>query len=376
MNYRALIVACVLLPVLAFLCGCGNATKSTASPAAKAPLPEEPKLVLLNWEDYMEPEVVRLFEEETGIKVEIVEFGSNNQLEAMFQEDRGAYDLVVVDDSFLQSYVDVRLIRKFDHSLLKNLGNIDSKLVNRPADPNNDYCIPYFYGMTVIGYNKRLVQEPPDSWHDFWDPKYAGKVGLMDDVWDYLALGHLKSLDEYSVGEAETWPQSIKAFESLLPNLGNIGEFNDIAAQIGEGELLIGNCYNGDILYLADDYPDLACVLPKEGAMIWVDSFALCRKSKHPLNAHRFIDFLLRPEICAMNANSMSFPPVVTKALPMLDQALLDNQTIFPPKDQLDKFLSYPLLTPELQTALDTAKVSANKRHQEIKLSGRWTATD
>jgi len=367
------VIAFVLLPLHLILSGCGGADPSTVT-QAQAPPPEEPKLVLLIWEDYIEPEILTLFKEETGIEVEVIGFGSMNELEAILQEDREGYDLAIVDDSNLTSYFDVRLIQKFDHAQLKNLGNLDSKVCNRPADPKLDVSVPCFYGMTVIGYNKRLIPEPPDSWADLWDPKYAGKVGLMDDFWDYLALGHFKTQGTYDIGAPDTWEASVKAFEELTPLFSNIGEFNDIAAQIGRGELLIGNCYNGDALYLAEQYPDLACVLPKEGAMIWVDSLVLCRKSKHPRNAHRFVDFLLRPEICALNANSMSFPPVVSEALPLMDKELLANPNIFPPGGEAH-FARYPLSTPELREVLHTVKVAANKRHEEIKKSGRWTAT-
>gem|GEM_PF-756452 len=375
MNLQNLAFACgrlLVLPCMFLLMsGCGSEEKKAKS---TTPVAEEPKLVFLNWAEYIEPEILTLFKEETGIEVELVEFESIDELEALLQEDGGRYDIALMESASAQTHAELKNIRPLDLSKIGNFAKLKPELVSQPTDPENKYSVPYFYGTTILAYNKRLLPEPPDSWHILWDPKYKGKVGLMDDYWEYLALGHMKNHGSMEMGEPDTWEASTKTFEELLPNLGNITEFNDVIEQVGTGELLLSNCYNGDTVYFAEDFPDLACVVPKEGAMIWVDSIVMCRKAKHPENAHRFINFLLRPEISAMNADTMGFAPVVTEALELIDPELRANEAIFP-KDE-SNLATYPLLTTELQQALDNAKLKVNTRRQEIIATGRWVKTE
>jgi len=108
---------------MAFLAsGCGE--REALSIPEKETVKEEPKLVLLNWEEYIAPEVLLRFTQETGIRVDVEEFGSNEQLEARMQEDLSTIDLAVVDDSVLKTYVSLKLIQPLDHSKVPNLGNI------------------------------------------------------------------------------------------------------------------------------------------------------------------------------------------------------------------------------------------------------------
>lgn len=298
----------------------------------------EGKVVVYNWAEYIPEGVLEAFEKETGIKVEYSTYENNEVMHAKLKLQKGkGYDVVVPSTYLVAKMRDEGLLQKIDHSKLKNLENLSISLMNKPYDPGNQYSIPYLWGSTGIGVNaKEIDPSTIAAWADLWDSKWQGKLLLTDDVREVFHM----ALKKNGFSTNTTNPEEIKtAYEDLQKLMPNVLVFNADSPRTPflAGDVNLGMIWSGEVTMAQKENPDIQYIFPKEGAGFWVDSFAIPVGAENVENAHKFIDYMLRPEVGKKVVEELGYSTPNTAAQDLLPEALRNNPVIFPPIDVIEK---------------------------------------
>jgi putrescine transport system substrate-binding protein len=329
------------------IAACGG--KQAAAPVAARPAAEEKVVNVLNWSDYIAPDTIAKFEAETGIKVNYDVFDSNEVLETKLLTGRTGYDVVVPTDYFLERQAKVGVLLPLDKAKLPNFQNLDPAVLKElsGSDPGNRYGVPYAGIVTGIGYNVQKVRQalgdvPIDSWAIVFDPKYAAKLKscgltMLDGEAEVfssakIALGKDTNSEDHAVlDEAEAMLARVRPYVRYFHSSQYI---NDLA----NGETCVAIAWSGDVLQSRDrareagKAVEIGFVVPKEGALQGWDMLAIPADAPHPDNAHRFINFLMRPDIAASFTVFRKFPSGNLAAARLVPEELRADPLIYPPK--------------------------------------------
>jgi spermidine/putrescine transport system substrate-binding protein len=293
-------------------------------------------LVIYNWSDYLPQQVITQFTKETGIKVQYSTYDSNEAMYTKVKTMQGkGYDLLVPSTYYVDRMRREGLLQKINKSRLSNFGNLDPHLLNQPYDPNNDYSIPYLWGTTGIAINVKAV-DPRNvtAWADLWDPAYKNKLLLLNDVRDVFAVG-LKVLG-YSANS--TQENEIRAaYEKLTQLLPNVRVFNSESpkALYLAGEVALGMDWNGSTYMANKENPDIQYLYPKEGVTLWMDSLVIPVGAQHVEAAHKFISFILRPEIAKVITEEIGYTSPNREAIKLLPDKVRANHIAYPTEEEL-----------------------------------------
>ena len=319
--------------------------------AAGAARAEEPVLNVYNWSDYIGKDTVAKFEKETGIKVRYDVYDSNEVLEAKLLAGHSGYDVVVPSSTpYLERMAKAKVFLKLDKAKLTNYGNLDPKILASAAvaDPGNTFGVPYMWGTTGIGYNVKKVKAvlgahaPVDSLKLIFDPAVAAKlkgcgISLLDTPEEVFAAALAYegrpplSRDEKDLALAG---ETVKKIRPDIKKFHSSQYINDLA----NGDLCVAFGYSGDIFQAqsraqdAKNGVEIEYSIPKEGAMLWIDQMAIPADAAHPDNAHKWINFILRPEIAAEISNAVAYANPNAKATKLVDKEIRDNPNIYPPE--------------------------------------------
>ncbi|MCK4608693.1 MAG: spermidine/putrescine ABC transporter substrate-binding protein [Gammaproteobacteria bacterium] len=286
---------------------------------------------LYMWADYMPMSVIKQFEQQTGIKVNVAEYDSNETLYAKLKTAPNAgYDVIIPSSYYVAKMRKEGMLHKFNKAKLPNLKYLMPSLLNKPFDPHNNYSLPYLWGTTGIVVNKKYIN--PNSiktWADLWNRKYKNQLLILDDVREAFSIAFINL--GYSIND--TNPEHIKAaYQRLKQLMSNIKLFNSDAEQnvyIDE-DVLIGMGWNGDIYNAQKENPDLVYIYPQDGFSIWIDCLAIAKNAPHINNAHKFINFIMRPEITKEIVLAQGFSSPNTAATKLLPKAIQNNPIINP----------------------------------------------
>ncbi len=294
------------------------------------------EVVVYSWSEYIPQDVLDDFTKETGIKVVYSTFESNEAMYAKIKLMQGkGYDVVVPSSYFIEQMRREQLLAPLDKSKLPNLAGIDPKTLNQSYDPGNTYSVPYMWGTVGIGYNTKYIPAGTiKGWKDLLRPEFKGKVILTDDLRDAFGIalkatgGSPNSANEDDIKKAfdflKTLKESVRIFDVTAIKQALIGE-----------EVWIGPIWNGDFLVAKEESPDLAFVFPEEGALLWVDGFAIPKGAAHKESAHAFINFMLRPDVAARCVEEYKYSTPNLKALPLLPAAMRDDPVLNPGEKEL-----------------------------------------
>jgi putrescine transport system substrate-binding protein len=312
---------------------------------------EEKVLNIYNWADYIAPETIKAFEKETGIKVRYDNFDSNEILHAKLTAGRTGYDIVVPGSHFAKMQIDGGLLMKLDKSKLPNLKNLDPAIQAQLAklDPGNEYLVDWLWGFTTVGVNSDKVKKalgampmPDNAWDLVFKPEYASKlkgcgVAFLDTASEVvpIALNYLgkdprsKNPDDYkAVGDL------LKGVRPYVTKFAGSG--SDYIDQMARGQLCAVVGWSGDI-YIAKDRSkkakrpqSLEVLVPKSGALLFFDVMAIPKDAKHPENAHKWIDYILRPEVHAALTNAVFYANPNKEARKFVKPELANDKTVFP----------------------------------------------
>jgi len=313
---------------------------------------EERVLHVYNWSDYIADETLDRFQKDTGIKVVYDVYDSNEVLEAKLLAGHSGYDLVFpTARPFAQRHIKAGIYQPLNKSKIANAKGLDPAIMQSLAeiDPDNAHVLPYMWGTTSIGYNKAKLAEhlgadyATDTWSLIFDPQKAAKladcgISLLDDPTEVFsaALMYLgKNPNSTAKADLDAVTELLAKVRPHIRYFHSSQYINDLA----NGDLCLAHGYSGDVLQARDraeeagNGVDVALAIPREGAIVAVDVMAIPADAKHPENAHRFINFLLQPEVMAQITNYVAFANAVPASLPLLEPEVRDNPGIFPPPD-------------------------------------------
>ena len=304
------------------------------------------QVIVYNWGEYIDPEIIDLFEEETGIDVIYEEFETNEIMYPKIQSGAIAYDVVCPSDYMIQRMIENDLLAEINYDHIPNLKYIGDNYMkmSRQFDPENKYSVPYLWGTVGILYNKKMVDKPVDSWGILWDKKYEDSILMQDSVRDAFAVA-LKYLG-YSLNSTDL--DELEAAKNLLIEQKPLVQayvIDQVRDKMIGGEAALGVIYSGEALYCQQENPDLDYVIPKEGTNIWIDSWVIPKNAKNVENAEAFINFLCRPDIAKMNFDYITYSIPNTAGRDLIEDESLRNSPIaFPDDSKLENCETFRFL--------------------------------
>jgi len=326
-------------------------------------------LNVYNWADYIGETTVEDFASETGIDVVYDLYASSEEMQAKMLAGSSGYDLVLQSGLGLNQMVTAGVFQKIDRSKLTGWDNLDPNILEivQGFDPGLEYTVPYMWGSVGITYNLQMVRERlPDADLESLDtlflPENAAKladcgISILDSPTDigFTVLKWL-GIDPDTAGPAE-YEKMAAAFAEIRPYIATFDNANYLTA-IPNGEVCAVNNWSGDYGVAkaraaeAGIEMDLAYFVPRTGAPAWFDLWAIPSDARNVENAHRFIDYLLRPEVIAACTNYTGYANANRAALPYVDPAIAADPAIYPDAETLSRLYTPKPQTPEQDEAI------------------------
>lgn len=320
------------------LAGCGASSETSTG-----------EVVVYNWGEYIDPETITMFEEETGIKVIYDEFETNEIMYPKVEAGSTVYDVICPSDYMISKMIENDLLQEINYDNIPNIKNIGSQYMDmsKEFDPENKYSVPYCWGTVGILYNKTMVSEPIDSWSVLWDAQYQDNILMQDSVRDALMVP-LK-LNGYSMNSLDL-NELTKAKNDLIEQKPLVQAYvvDQVRDKMIGNEAAIGVIYSGEAIYTQRENPDLEYVIPKEGTNVWIDSWVIPKNAANKENAEKFIDFMCRPDIALMNFDFITYSTPNDAARELIEDEDIKNSTIaFPDLSQYNNLETYVYLGEE-----------------------------
>jgi len=319
------------LPRRTFLAGMGAVAAGINFFPRNALAAEEAKLNFYNWDTYIGETTLGDFKKASGIDVKMDLYADNEELFAKLKEGNPGYDLIIPTNDFVERMLTAEMLLPLDHSLIPNMKNIDPNFLDADFDADRKYSLPYMWGSIGIGYRKSKVDGVPDSWKWLYDSdKYSGRIALLADGGTVVGMGlkykghSLNSKDKAVIKEIEAMVIKQK------PHIKVFAEDNgqDLLAS---GEVDLTMEWNGDILQVMAEDDDIGYAVPKEGGLLWEDCMCIPKGGAHPMNAHKFINYILDGKAGAAIADYIQYATPNKAAKALLPDAYTKNPAIFPP---------------------------------------------
>lgn len=314
---KSLILTLICIGLTA-LCGCGSASSE--------------QVVVYNWGEYIDPDVLESFEEETGIKVVYDEFETNEIMYPKVESGASAYDVICPSDYMIEKMIANDLLQEINFDNIPNIKNIDPQYLeeSKQFDPDNKYSVPYCWGTVGILYNKTMVSEPIDSWSVLWDEKYEDNILMQDSVRDAFMVP-LK-LKGYSLNSLDT-AQLNEAKDMLIEQKPLVQAYvvDQVRDKMIGNEAAIGVIYSGEAIYTQRENSDLEYVIPKEGSNVWIDSWVIPKNAPNLSNAEKFIDYMCRGDIALKNFDYITYSTPNAAARELIeDEDIRNSEIAFP----------------------------------------------
>ncbi len=291
-----------------------------------------------NWEDYISQDAIDLFEQEMGVKVNMMNFTTNEDMLVKVENSPSSFDVVFPSDYAVERMLSKGLLDTINFDNVPNFSYIDENLKNPSYDPTNAYSVPYMWGTVGILYNTKMVDEPITSWGALFDVKYKNNVFMMDSIRDTLGtalkyLGYsMNTRDPLQLNEAKQL--LIKQKQDGIVKAYQVDETKD---KMVAGEAALALVWSGDAQYAIELNPDLAYVVPDEGSNIWVDPMVIPMGAKNKDNAELFINYMCRPDIAQMNCNEIWYSTPNTEAVKLMGEDYINNLTMNPTQAIIDR---------------------------------------
>ncbi len=321
------IVACAAAGVmmLGLLSGCGNSKNSDVG--------KNGELNVFVWTEYVPDSVFDKFEEETGIKVNVSTYSSNEDMLAKVKsEAEGTYDIVLPSDYTVELMIEQGMLQELDQSKLTNLSNISEAYLNPSYDPGNKYSVPYQGGVAAIAVDTSVIDKEITSYDDLFDPSLKGKLVVLD---DYRAvIGITARSMGYSMNETD--PDKLAEIEAKLLTLkDNIVLFDSDSPKSAliSGDCAAGMIWSAEIALAMEENPDIKVVYPEEGPYVFMDNWTILKGAKNYDNAMEFINFMLDPEIAQMVSEEFPYLCPNKTAVAAMGKDYSDNIAKNPPEE-------------------------------------------
>ena len=331
---KTLVLLASVLAMAVLFAGCGGNDES------------QEVVNVYNWGENIDETIFDDFEEETGIKVNYKVYESNEQLYAVLKQGGVNYDVIIPSDYMISRMIDEDMLEKIDMNNVPNLSKIDSQYLNRDFDPNQEYSVPYTWGVVGIIYNEEMVGGKITSWDALYDEKYEGQILQFDNSRDAMATA-LFSLG-YSVNTTNE-AELEEAFQMLVEQKDILQGYvmDQVYDKLESGEAAIGTYYAGDALTMMEINPDLQFCIPEEGTNFFIDAMCIPKGAANKANAEAFINFMCETDICLRNMEVTGYATPSAEAYAELDEETENNWILFPSKEILENCETYVNLPAE-----------------------------
>ena len=353
-----LALGCVLT-----LSACGDRKSGSGTASATAPgAADNPGaaaatgkvLNLYIWSDYLAADTLSNFEKQTGIKVHVAYFDTNETLETKLLAGSSGYDVVVPTASYFERQIKAGVYLTLDKSKLPNLKNMDAQLMSKVAlhDPDNAHGIIYTWGTNGIGFNGKMIKAlvpdaPLDSWRMVFDPAVASKlakcgISVLDSPAEMMRAVYSYLGKDPNSQKAEDLVAAEAILSKIRPYIRNINSSEYIEA-LANGDLCLSVGYNGDVMQARDRAReankgiDIDYAVPKEGSILWFDMLAIPKDAPNPDSANAYLNYIMTPQVIADISNFKRYANGNAASQPLVLPSVKDDPRIYPPLEQRQK---------------------------------------
>jgi spermidine/putrescine transport system substrate-binding protein len=303
-------------------------------------------LHIFSWADYWPIEddnnVLADFQAACGVEVTLDTYPSNEDLAARIRSGNSGYDIIVPSDYMVDILIREGRLLKLDTSLIPNIANLDKNQMGLYYDPNNDYSLPYQYGMTGIAFNSAEVNPAPDSWAALFDPEqlqpYENRASMLDDERESVGAALKYQGHSYNSTNPQELAQAKALLQAQKPLLARYDSEN-VSAGLSSGEIVVAHAWNGAAALARVENPDIQWIVPKEGGVIWQDNLAIPADAPEPYTAHVFLNNVLDGQIGARITDFTYYLTPNKAAEPLVSEAVRQLQLY--PDDEMRKRLEY-----------------------------------
>jgi putrescine transport system substrate-binding protein len=359
-SFRRTAILALGCALLMSACGGGKsgtegAATVAASSAESSGAPDSRKVLnLYIWSDYLAPNALPDFEKQTGIKVHVSYFDTNETLETRLLAGHSGFDVVVPTASYFERQIKAGVYLTLDKSKLPNLKNMDAQLMSRVAlhDPDNAHGVIYTWGTNGIGYNEKMIKglmpdAPLDSWRMVFDPAVASKIAkcgisVLDSPAEMVRMVLSYLGRDPNSQKSEDLAAAEATMTKIRPFIRNINSSEYIEA-LANGDICLAVGYNGDVLQARDRARDankgieIQYVVPKEGSILWFDMLAVPKDAPDPESAYAFLNYMMIPHVAADVSDFRRYATANAAAQPLVQPAVRDDPGIYPPMELRQK---------------------------------------
>ncbi len=312
-----------------------------------------------NWGEYISNgvdgslDVNAEFTRRTGIEVNYTTFESNESMYSKLVSGGANYDIIIPSDYMVSRLIDEGMLEKLNFDNIPNFQYIDEAYRNPVYDPQNEYSVPYTWGVVGIFYNKNYVTEEVDSWEILWDEQYAGKILMFDNPRDTFGIAQKLLGFSFNSTEESEWQEAAMLLKQQKP-LVQAYVMDQIFDKMASGEAWLGPYYAGDAAILVEENPNIGFAIPtEEGTNFFVDAICIPKGAQHKEEAEAYINFLCDPEIAAANVDYIGYSTPESAAKALLDEEVVNNPIYYPPQEVLENAEIFINLPEETSLLLD-----------------------
>ncbi|MDD3218915.1 MAG: spermidine/putrescine ABC transporter substrate-binding protein [Lachnospiraceae bacterium] len=311
--------------VMAMVTGCGGSSSSAGG--------ENGELNVFVWTEYVPDSVISGFEEETGIKVNVSTFSSNEDMLAKVKsEDEGAYDIIQPSDYMVEQLISQDMLEKLDSEQLTNIGNIGEAYLNPSYDPTGEYSVPYLGGVAAIAVNTDKITEEVTSYDDLFNPAFADSMVVLDDF--RAVIGMTERSMGYSMSESDpTKLEEVKTKLLTLKENIKLYDSDSPKSALISGDCDMAYCWSAEIALAMEENPSIQIVYPEEGAYLFLDNWSIPKGAKNYDNAMKFINYMLDAETSKAVSEEFPYLNPNDAAIELLGSEYSDNEAKNPPAD-------------------------------------------
>lgn len=340
MKKILLFIGALLLTCLGLFIAANKLNHSSANANNKT-------LIIYNWGDYIDPDLITKFEKQTGYHVIYETFDSNEAMFTKIKQGGTSYDIAIPSDYMISKMRKAKLLNRIDTDKLSNFKFLDPRFLHQSFDPKNQYSVPYFWGTLGIIYNDKFVKPGTiTQWNDLWDKKYHNNILLVDSARDIMGMS-LVSLG-YSMNTTNNVQLKLaKAkLDVLAPNVKAILS-DELKNYMIQNEAAIGVSWSGEASEMLDNNPHLHYVVPEQGSNLWFDNIVIPKTAKNKTAAYKFINFMLDPKNAAQNAEYIGYATPNKAAKKLLPTKIRDDKQFYPPMKTLKNLQVFTDLRPK-----------------------------
>lgn len=308
-------------------------------------------------------DVVKDFEELTGIKVNYTTYDTNESMYAKIKSGGADYDVIIPSDYMIGKMAQEGMLAELNFDNIPNYKMIGDQYKGLAYDSDEKYSVPYTWGVVGVVYNTTMVDGEVDSWDILWDAAYSGNVLMFNNSRDAFAIAAKKlglSLNPSSQKEIDEIAAELKRQKPIVQAY----VMDEIFDKMTGGEAALAPYYAGDAITMIEDNPDLAFAIPKEGTNYFVDAMCIPKGSTNKEAAEMFINYMCETEVALANCEFIGYSTPQVEAVKLLPEELANSPIMYPSEEVLENTEVFEVLPEEINTAMDAAW-SSMKAHEE-----------